>query len=448
MQSIFEKVQATIAKHHMLTPGDPVLVGISGGADSVALLHILHALGYKLFAAHVNHNLRGREAMRDQKFVAQLCNQLKIPFLLLDANVKQLAAQEGVSIEVAGRNIRYRFFEAAARSQGAKKIAVAHTKNDSAETVLLNLIRGSATHGQRGIPPVNGAVIRPMIDVERYEIEAYLAKNHIEFMLDSTNTESVFTRNLVRNKVLPELKTVNPNIVATIVRNANIIREESACLDEIISDIAKKRISFTHGAVQLDLNGELHVGIKRLLALKAIERLKGDTFGLTQKHIDEILSLSRGGSKFILPKYLTASYNYGILNFIAGSRKPNKFCYRISGLSRIYIPEIDKAFRFEILNGYHGTFDENCCLINLDGLQEPLYLRSRKMGDRFIPSGMQSHKKLQDFFVDKKVPSFLRDSIPILATDTRIAAVLGMRVSTDFLVHKDTQRVLKITEEI
>ena len=223
-------VEATIKKYNMLDVGDTVIAGVSGGADSVAMLHTLCSLRdkYKLhiICAHLNHGIRGEEAQRDTDYVKQLCGKLGVECITEYKDIPAIAAESRQSEELAGRNQRYMLFEKLLKEAGGGKIAVAHNKNDSVETVLIKLTRGCSLNGLRGIAPVNGNIVRPLIECDRASIEQYLHDSHVPYMTDSTNNENIYTRNIVRNSVIPVLQSINPGFVNTVFANSRLIAED------------------------------------------------------------------------------------------------------------------------------------------------------------------------------------------------------------------------------
>ena len=227
------KVFKTIQKYHMLSSEDVVLVALSGGADSMALLYFLYKnCNYKLYAAHINHNLRGEESDGDEEFVKTCCKNLKIELFILNADVKIEAQCKGFSIEQAARSIRYDFLEKTAEGLHAK-IATAHTLSDNMETVLFNLVRGTGIKGLCGIPPVRNNIIRPLLECTRAEIEEYCAKNNLSYVIDSTNTDTKYNRNFIRHKIIPALYQINPSFDIGVNRLTEGLRNDEDYLSEL-----------------------------------------------------------------------------------------------------------------------------------------------------------------------------------------------------------------------
>lgn len=454
----FEKnVFCTIKKYNMASHGEKILVGLSGGADSLSLLIALSALrsalSLSLAAVHVNHGIRGAEADRDEEYCRKICVDLGVELFCESVNIPQIAKDEKISEELAGRKMRYRIFHELREKIRADRIAVAHNKNDSAETVIMKLVRGCSLNGLRGIAPTNGCVVRPLIETDREDIEKYLAEKNISFMNDSTNSSDVYTRNIIRNEVFPILKKINPSVVSTIFADSKNI----ACDDDFIEDYAKGLyndcITKNNCDIIVNFGGkDLHNCIKKRIILYTVFLLKGDKNDIEQKHIDMILqcdSAGKTGKNFDIGCGITVWTEYGKLVF-----------------SRNLLPDDDKknikktvllcdfpckinwcghSIKFEI-TGNNDISDKSYVYIDYDKLAHgKITLRTRRDGDRFSPSGMNGEKKLKKFFIDSKTPLSVRDNIPLLCTDDKIAAVLGMRVGADFIVTDKTKNILKIS---
>ena len=281
----------TIKKYNMLSSGDCVLVGLSGGADSVALLHWLKELEGELkitvCAAHFNHCLRGQESDRDEEFSKNLCQSLNVPFVSEKGDVPNEAKKTHETVEECARHLRYDFFERAAKSLGCNKIATAHNSDDNTETVLLNLTRGTGTKGLRGIPPVRGNIIRPLIETSRDEIEVYIRANNLEHITDSSNLTDDYTRNLLRHNVIPVLKGINPNLNATVGRMSELISCDEEALDSLAKDFVSKE--FDGKSLPIKPLRKLPYAVKsRVIRLICPKKL-------SKTHVDAVLKLIENG---------------------------------------------------------------------------------------------------------------------------------------------------------
>ena len=229
-----DQVRAYINKYQLLTTDQPIVVGVSGGADSIALLTLLVELGYCCIAAHCNFQLRGEESERDEAFVRAFTENLQLPLLQVRFDTMAYASQHQISIEMAARELRYRWFEELRQAEGAQAIAVAHHRDDSIETLLLNLVRGTGIRGLRGIQPRNGYIVRPLLECSREEIETWLAKRQMEYVTDSTNLTDLYTRNFIRLRVLPLLEELNPSVRESLARTANHVSDASVIYEAAI----------------------------------------------------------------------------------------------------------------------------------------------------------------------------------------------------------------------
>lgn len=317
-----DKVLNTINKYNLINDGDRVILGVSGGPDSIAMLNILNDIkndknlhmNFDIIVAHVNHMIR-EEAIDDQRFVENFCKKIGVSFYAKSIDVQKIANNKKIGTEEAGRNARYEFFDEILEKENANKIAIAHNKNDKIETIIMNMLRGSGIAGLKGIEPIkNNKYIRPLIECERFEIEEYCAKNGIEPRIDRTNFENVYTRNKVRNIVIPFIKQeFNPNIIQTMDRLSDLVKEEDEYLEKLVetkyNDYVEKEDKVQIIMNLKDFNTEEKV-IKSRLLLYTISRLLGTTKGIEKIHIEDIIKLCE---KNIGNKYLTPNKNIKIL---------------------------------------------------------------------------------------------------------------------------------------
>lgn len=319
-----EKFLNAIKKNNLIKTNDVIVVGVSGGPDSITLLTCLDKykdkFQYKLVVAHVNHLIR-EDSTDDEQFVEKLCKKLSIPCEVKRANVAEIAKEEKRGEEEVGRKIRYDFFDEVAKKYDANKIAIAHNMNDNAETVLLNLIRGSGLSGLEGIQPQEyGKYIRPLIECSRDEIENYCEENELQPRIDSTNSEDIYKRNEIRHKVLPLLKEFNPNIVETLSRTSKIVKEnndfvtqESAKTFTMIAKKEKNTVSF-----ELKEFNKLENSIRTNLIIYTINDLAGTVKDISKVNIDDVIELANNnvGNKYIfIKKNIKVSTNKGLLSF-------------------------------------------------------------------------------------------------------------------------------------
>ena len=314
-----------IKKNNLIRENDKILVAVSGGPDSICLLNILYnikeRLKIELYVAHVNHLIR-KEAKSDAEFVKEFCDSKNIEFFYKECDVKEKAQTEKISTEEAGRNARYEFFEEIANKYSINKIAIGHNKNDLAETLIMNILRGTGTQGLKAILNKNGKYIRPLLDVDREKIEEYCEKNNLKPRIDLTNFENNYTRNKIRNIVIPYVKKeFNPNIVETLTRLSQIATEEQDFINLEVEK-AYKKILLSEESENIKISGkkfvEIHTAIQKRTILYIINRLFGNTKQIEKKHIEDIIKLINKniGNKYLTPnKNLKVSIKKGIVEF-------------------------------------------------------------------------------------------------------------------------------------
>lgn len=431
-------VRAYIDKYQLLTAGKPVLVGVSGGADSIALLTVLVELGYSCIVGHCNFHLRGEESMRDECFTETYARKLGLPFVKVDFNTRDYAAEHHLSVEMAARELRYAWFEEMRCVHDAQAIAVAHHRDDNVETVLMNLIRGSGIRGMSGIRPKNGFVIRPLLSVARQEILQWLAERQLEYVTDSTNLSAAYTRNFIRLRVLPLLETINPSVRTAINRTAEHLAETESLFAYVVAD-ARKRV----------FEDENRLSIKALMQYPSpktvlFELLKA--FHFTPSSVDEIfLSLNKESGKlfFSSSHRLVKDRDCLLLSPLAAAGE--KEVYFLTGEEGCWSGPIDLVFsRIVRTEELHIQKDKDIAYFDLDKLKFPLVLRHWQQGDWFVPFGMQGRKKLSDYFSDKKFSRLEKEQVWLLCSGDEVIWIVGERSDNRFRVECATKRCLVV----
>ncbi|MCL1884366.1 MAG: tRNA lysidine(34) synthetase TilS [Defluviitaleaceae bacterium] len=418
--------------------GKGVVVGLSGGADSVALLFVLLENGENVFAVHVNHNMRGEESDGDELFVRELCKRLSVSLKVVSVTFDKFS-------EETAREARYAAFEDARVEFGADCIAVGHNLDDNAETMIMNMCRGASLRGLCGIPPINGRIVRPLIDVTRAEIEEYLKEKNIEYRHDGSNASNDYTRNRVRNIVLPMMeREVSPNARKAMVKNSALLRMDEEYMDGVAREAFEKNvIRGERMGIRLNPLLELHPAIVgRVFRIAVSEVLGGATVDIYAGHIADVLRLAaegHSGREIHLPRVIV-SKEYDVLFFLA-DRGCAGFSYTLPFNSCIYIPEIKKTVLV--------SDEQIACtkVFSCDKIKEPLLLRTRLPGDKLSfkdGSGRVFTKKLQDYFTDEKIPKGERDRMPLLAHGSDILWVTGTdRTNAKYEAGKDKNIYIK-----
>jgi len=459
---LFSRVKSTIELHKMILPGDTIFVGVSGGADSVALLHLLNRLKeelcFKLYAGHLNHMFRGEEAEGDARLVESLSQQWNIPLVNESFNVPEYLRRHNRSTQEGAREVRYLFFEKSAEIIGANRVALGHHADDQAETVLLNLIRGSGTSGLRGIPPVReGRYIRPLLYTRRDQIEFYCKSLGIPYRTDSSNLKTFYLRNRIRLELIPLLEEkYNPAVVKSLNRLAGIARDEDEYLDSVarvaFGDVVKHQ-EIGKVIISIEKMEYLSTAIKRRVIRTACLELAGFGGLPTFDHVEAALKLAfsqcRQG-KIDLPGGLRLVKKYRFLEIITDKGQCQILFYqhRIQVPGFTAIPEIGRAIAAETLEvsraGDPRQYSYNEALLDLDSILGPVFVRKRMDGDSFFPLGMNGKTKLKKFFIDLKVPREHRDAIPIVTCGNDIVWVAGFRTDRRFCVTEKTGRCLHL----
>jgi tRNA(Ile)-lysidine synthase len=452
-----DRVLRTVRANGLVEPGGRVLVALSGGSDSVALLHLLRELepsGAWVLAgaAHLNHELRGADADEDERFCRALAASLGVPMDVERADVRGFAREYKRSLEDAARQVRYAFLERAADRAGAAAIAVGHTRDDQAETFLLRLLRGAGPRGLAGIRPRAGRIVRPLLEVTRGELRAYLAERGIGFREDASNADVSIPRNRVRHELIPFLqRAFSPAVVDVLAREAAVARADEDRLQKEAIDLAASVVLGNSGVVNVDAGAltSAHPAIAARVARLALERLAGDRF-VGFDHIDAFLEFARSGragAALSLPGQQLVHRGDRIESRPEPPRDPlppNSFCFPLSIPGEVVLSGwCISAQSLETPPAGVLQSRGETAVVGVSAVTPPLAVRSRRAGDRFKPLGMGAEKKLQDFLVDRKVPRQVRDTLPLVVDRSdRIVWVVGQSVGEDFRVTEPTRGVI------
>jgi tRNA(Ile)-lysidine synthase len=459
------KVKAFITKHGLLVTGDRVLVAVSGGPDSVALLHILYdkrdKLGLHLEVAHLQHGMRGEEAQRDARFVSELADKLGLRFHLKEIDLPRIRSAVGkANLEALGREERYRFLADVACEHSIRKVATAHTQDDQAETVLMWFLRGCGMKGFGGMPPLRPLratsddlfLVRPLLGVSKAEILEFLTEKQLDYRLDLTNQDPNLLRNWIRLRLLPELKErIDAQLPSRLAQEAELIRDE----DFFLESLARReldRVRVQNGmSLTLFLNQDR--ALRRRLLRVWVQESRGHLRSLDADHVEAMMRLAAEGpsqSRLSLPGRWEFIKEYETLRLEKRSgRRVKRSCYSyelpIGG--EIHIAEADITIRSECvpspLSRRPGNLME--AVFDAAALALPLRVRNYRRGDRFRPLGMVGEKKVKDLFIEKKIPLSVRAALPLLSMGQEILWIPGYGRSKIGRVNPETSSILRLT---
>ncbi|WP_250277799.1 tRNA lysidine(34) synthetase TilS [[Clostridium] colinum] len=448
----------TIYTHNLICNNDHIIVGVSGGADSICMLHFLYSIkekfNLKITAVHINHCMRGEESDQDNKFVVDFCNNLNIPIKVFHFDIYAKSKEENLSIEEAGRKYRYYAFNKVLEDENATKIAIAHNKDDNAETMLMRFFRGTGTKGLSGIAYKRDNIIRPILDCLRKDIELYCNKNNLSYRNDSTNSMDIYTRNKIRLNLIPFLKeNFNPNIIDTLSNMSKNFYDENNFLDGLTKKALDDcLIEKNNNKISLKIDKLITFDLvlqKRILRL-CLSNFNKELYNLSYEHINMIVSLlkKQTGKKINLPNnlYVYKQYNDLIISKnIIPSKKDISYKYKIELEKQIYIKELNKNVLLSknILNISTKVYTIS---LNYDKIKDILFIRQRNNGDKIYINNMT--KKIKNIFIDSKIPSNERDLYPILICEDKVIGILGLCLCNEYSSNKLNNTVyLHIWEE-
>lgn len=453
-----EKVLQTIDKKNLINSGDNIVLGLSGGPDSMALLyaliHVKKQIDFNLILAHVNHGVRGEEALRDEEFVKAQAKELNLECYTKKVDMVSYGKKMGITSEEAGRQLRYGFFREILMEKGGGKIAVAHNKDDQAETLIMRIFRGTGIDGLKGMEFLSNDIIRPILNITRKEIEDYIDSNGIDTVLDHTNLLPIYTRNKIRLELIPYIEeNFNPNLVESLWRMSQISKIDS----EFLEEASQEKYNYVLNKEEKNciiLNASLFKeqaeSMQQRIIRNGIFNLLNDLQGFSEDHITAVKKLflsEQTGKSLNLPRKIIARVDYN--NLILENRKEKKsvdYLYPIClGLNEIRDLPLNlemELFDIEKLNKYYN--DEFTLYVDYDRVQGSLFIRNRRPGDKFIPYGMDGSKKIKDYFIDEKISKDKRDKIPLIVDGENILWILGYRSNNLYKVTEKTKRVLKI----
>lgn len=426
--------------HNLLSKGSSVIVGVSGGADSVALLHLLHMSEYKCIVAHCNFHLRGEESNRDEQFVIDLSKRWNLPIEIASFDTTAVAAQRKISIEMAARDLRYEWFESLRNKHQTEAIAVGHHRDDNVETVLLNLSRGTGIRGLSGILPKNGYIIRPMLAISREEIEKYLIDHHLEHITDSSNAENYYLRNKIRNELIPILEQLNPSVREAIERTAENLHQVEEIYFAEIEKQRQKLLCSSGDLFTININELKHHPQSNTILYELLHPF-GFNSTVCQSITESLIGIS--GKQFFSENYLVTKDRESL---IISRQKPlsldeyfiHEHEHEISLPVKMKIETVDKR-NFEL------STNKNCAQLDASKITFPLTLRRWQQGDSFQPLGLNGKKKVSDLFTDLKYSMIQKQEAWLLCSNHQIVWIVGERIDHRFRVTDKSTNVLLLT---
>jgi len=484
------KVIDFIQRYSLISPEEIVVVGVSGGADSVCLLHVLakwqKGLGIKLHVAHLNHQLRGVESEADAKYVSNLANSLGIPITIDRQDVAAYRIERNFSVEEAARELRYAFLAKVAREVGANRIAIGHTRDDQVETILMHILRGTGITGLCGLAPCspmahdrqgmsgpakqrNLLVIRPLLDITREETTSYCQEHQLDPRIDSSNRSLSFFRNRLRLQLLPLLRQYNPSVDQALLRLADIAKEDNVFIEQYASELWDEVARQENNAIYLDRKqiASLPIALQRQLLRAAVTRLAGDTRDIEASHIEAARNLLNKPvcKRISLPHSFICQGGYDEIVIVSTAKQsqlppcpfpplPGEFPLKVPGktafpgwkvTASIVGERVDSLSSRRVPSASEGACQSNLVAdFDLDKTGTELFVRQRRPGDRFQPLGMNMPKKLHEFMVDAKIPRSWRDHIPIVCSPQQIIWVAGWRIDDRVKVSEASKEILRL----
>jgi tRNA(Ile)-lysidine synthase len=430
-----QSFRSFISRHQLFKPDQKILLAVSGGKDSVLMVHLFKQAGFDFGIAHCNFQLRADESQRDEAFVKLLAASLDVPFHVTHFNTKAYAKAHRSSTQMAARDLRYQWFEQIRGQEGYEAIALAHHQNDAIETMLINLTRGTGISGLHGIAPKREHLIRPLLFLSREDIEALIQREQIDYVEDSSNGTDHYARNKIRLKVIPHLKSINPSLERTFAQNIQRFQEAETIIQQTVSDLRKRILQESPAGLRLKIEDLGTLNPQKLLCYELLK-----SFNFTESLVGELLNAldKQSGTSFYSTTHrITLDRQQLIITPIEATATSNCIIHPSDG-------HLDLSYHSLNIQYKEGNtfFKDGKAYVDYDLLIFPLVVRTRQAGDVFVPLGMKTHKKLSNFLVDEKVPLPEKDKIPlILNGNGDIIWVGGMRQDNRYKVSATTKKV-------
>ncbi|MBP6870838.1 MAG: tRNA lysidine(34) synthetase TilS [Bacteroidales bacterium] len=420
-----------------------ILLAVSGGVDSVVMTDLFHQAGYNFSLAHVNFHLRGDESDRDERFVRKLAAHYQAQIHVNHVDIAGYAKRYRISIQVAARDIRYQWFYELMLRQGYDYVATAHHLDDQVETFLINLARGTGIAGLHGIPVRQGKIVRPLLFATRKQIEDYASAHRLDFIEDSSNRSLKYTRNRIRHKIIPELEKINPSFRATLAETINNISDAEKIYLQAIEDTRNSIIDQRGNLITISVSQFFNLAPLKTLAFELLS-----PFGFNKSNIEDIIGLRDAvtGKEVISPTYRLVK-DRELFIIVPRHDLKIKSEYELNRNDLQIGIDVPVQLSFAVMENIPASlkFPANVALLDLDKLLFPLRLRKWKRGDRFIPFGMSGSIKLSDFFINQKMSKIEKENQWLLCSGTDIVWVIGRRIDDRYKIHRETQKVLRIS---
>ncbi len=444
-------VQQFMKEKELLKPRQKIIVAVSGGIDSVVLLDVLVQLSFvwdlELVVAHVNHRLRGKESSNDEKFVRQLAKNYGISCSVEQVNTKEIAKKQKLSLQTAARNIRYSFFENLKKSLTADLIATAHNANDNAETMLMNVLRGSGIEGLTGIPFRRNDIVRPLLHATRNDIERYAKKRKLNFREDSSNLNDDYTRNYLRRNILPKLeRRLNPSLVETLLNESVIFRSNLDFINTQVDKVFVSIVAITpprRADISVEKLIAQHPFIRQMIVQRTLKELNIEPNFVVISSIIGLVTDQKG--KIVeINKQWAAERAVNDIRIRQASKAKN-FSYTIEKEGTIATEEFVFSIKKSAIPDNKRGHDSSIEYIDASLIEFPIIVRSWQRGDAFVPLGMKGRKKVSDFFVDSKLSNTEKHTVPIIESDGRVVWIAGHRLDDRFKLTSSTTDVYQLT---
>lgn len=438
---MLKKFKTYYQKNDLFKQSDNILLTVSGGKDSMAMLHLFNACNLNFGVAHCNFSLRGAKSDADEELVKSICEKHKITFHSTKFNTKVYAEQNGISIQMAARELRYNWFEELSVDNNYDYIATAHHKNDVAETMLINLSKGTGLAGLHGIRNKSEKIIRPLLDFKREEIGVYVQKNNVVYREDKSNTDNKYTRNAIRLDVIPLLEKINPNVIESLVQTANYINEAEQIVEEKVENEFRRCTDIKDGKIYFDITK-----LKSLTALATQLYYFIKPYGFNAAGVEDIVQSfeEQSGKQFFSKTHIIVKDRGCLILQKITENDSDKVV--VNSLQELERKLMCRATKYAA-KGYKPRKSPQYANLDYDKIKFPLTIRNWKEGDSFQPFGMKGKKKLSDFFIDNKIDVITKNQTKILTQNDKIIWVIGFRIDDNFKITNSTQNVLLINNQ-